>query len=59
MIGLGVTGLKNTGVAYLLGFLRGRGEKWWCDFVSVERLGLMIGLMLFLLISFPCVVFTY
>ena len=63
VIGLGVTGLKKTGVVYLLGFWGERGgggwEEWWCDFVCVERLGLMIGLMLVLLFSFPRVVFTY
>ena len=60
VIGLGVTGLKKTGVVYLLGFLGGRGgEEWWCDFVCVERLGLMIRLMLVLLFSLPRVVFTY
>ena len=61
VIGLGVTGLKKTGVVYLLGFWgeRGGGGGWWCDFVCVERLGLMIGLMLVLLFSFPRVVFTY
>ena len=47
VIGLGVTELKKTGVVNLPGSFRGRGEKWWCDFVCVERLGLMIGLMLF------------
>ena len=35
------------------------GEEWRCDCVGVERLGLMIGLMLVLLFSFPRVVFTY
>ena len=50
VIGLGVTELKKTGVVYLLGFFFGGGageggEKWCCDFVCMERLGLMIGLM--------------
>ena len=60
--GLGVTGLKKTEVVYLLGFFfwkGGEGEKWWCDFVGVERLGLMVGLILVLLISFPRMDFTY
>ena len=35
------------------------GEEWRCDFVCVERLGLMIGLMLVLLFSSPRVIFTY
>ena len=56
VIGLGVKGLKKTRVVYLLGFLEERGEKWWCNFVCVKRLGLMIGLMLILLISFSRVV---
>ena len=63
VIGLGVTGLKKTGVVYLLGFWGerggGGGEEGWWDFGGVERLGLMIGLMLVLLFSFPRVVFTY
>ena len=48
VIGLAVTGLR---VVYILGsctswgFLAERGEEWWCDFVCVERLGLMIGLL--------------
>ena len=54
--GLGVKGLKKTRVVYLLGFLEERGEKWWCNFVCVKRLGLMIGLMLILLSSFSRVV---
>ena len=33
--GVGVTELKKTGVVNLPGFFRGRGEKWWCDFVCV------------------------
>ena len=52
VIGRGVTGLKKTGVVYLRDFLGGKGEKWWCDFVCVERLGLMNGLMLVPLIFF-------
>ena len=52
VIGQGVTGLKITGVVYLRGFFGGRGEKWWCDLVCVERLGLMNGLMLVPLIFF-------
>ena len=43
VIGLGVTGLKKTGVVYLLSLFEGRGQKWWCDFFCVKRLGLMIG----------------
>ena len=61
-IPLVVTGLGVTGVVYLLGFWGergGGGKEWQCDFVCVERLGLMIGLMLVLLFSFPRVVFTY
>ena len=38
MTGLGVTGLKITGFAYLLDLCGGRGEKGWCDFVYVECL---------------------
>ena len=52
VIGRGVTGLKKTGVVYLRDFFGGRGEKWWCDFVCVERLELMNGLMLVPLIFF-------
>ena len=59
VIGLEVTGLKKTGVVSLLGLLEARGEKLWCGFVCVERLGLMIGIMLVLLISLPREVFTY
>ena len=59
VIGLEVTGLKKTGVVSLLGLLEARGEKLWCGFVCMERLGLMIGIMLVLLISLPCEVFTY
>ena len=59
VIGLEVTGLKKTGVVSLLGLLGARREKLWCSFVCVERLGLMIGIMLVLLISLPCEVFTY
>ena len=32
-------------VVYILGEREERGEEWWCDFVCVERLGLMIGLL--------------
>ena len=48
VIELGVTGLKKTGFLYFLGFLGEMWEKWWCDFVCVERFGLMIGLLLVL-----------
>ena len=52
VIRLRVTGLKKTGFVYLLDLFGGRVEEGWCDFVCVERLGLMIGLMLVLLIFF-------
>ena len=45
VIGLAVTGLKKTGVVYILGEREERGEEWWCDFVCVEQLGQMIGLL--------------
>ena len=39
---VGVTGLKKTGLVYVLNLFGGRGkEKGWCDFVCVERLGLV------------------
>ena len=41
VIGLGVTGLKITGFAYLLDLFVREGEKGWCDFMCLE--GLLLG----------------
>ena len=48
---LGVTGLKNTRVVYLLDLSEGRGENGQCGLVRVERLQ-KIGLMVVMLMSY-------